>query len=104
MAKPTIAQLEAWKKRAEKIAKLRAEADALAKDQRELEGEWLPHVEKNGGQARCITVGPFTLLIEMKRASVYWKGAYIKLEGDVAADALIANQPEKPVLSITKAE
>lgn len=104
MAKPTIAELEAFKKRELKIEKMRAQADALAKQQRELSAEWLPHVQKNGGQARCLTVGPFTLLVEMKRKSVYWKGEYIKLEGDVAADALIAAQPENPILTITKAE
>lgn len=104
MAKPTLAQLDQWSQREQQIAELRRQANALAKVQTELEGKILPYVEEHGGKARCLTVGAYTLLVEMKKASVQWKPEFVKVAGDGAAQAIIDAQPSKPVLSITKAD
>lgn len=104
MAKPTIAELELYKTRQCKIEKLRSEANELAKQQREQEAEWLPLVVKLGGKARCLVIGAFSLLVEMIKKRIDWKGEFIKAKGKAAADALAAAADLEPSLTITKAE
>lgn len=115
MAKATRSDLEQWQAWEDEIVQLRAKANALSKQQAALEKEkLLPHVQAEGGKARCCVIGSWRLLLKEKRASVQWKPEFLKVfarlaehlglkqSPEEAAKEIAGQQPTEDVLAIEK--
>lgn len=103
MARLLSSELAQW----HELELQRLEYNRLAKDlaalQEPLEEKFAAYVAEKGGKARAVTSCGFTLKLTAKRGSVQWKNEFVRVagpDGPKLAEAIIAAQPTKDVLSI----
>lgn len=72
----------------------------IEKLQEQLEEKFLKYVEHKGGIDRTTIRYGYRLAIQTKNGSVSWKGEYMKLAGQEAAEKLIQAAPKKDKLTI----
>ena len=79
--RPKKARFARHQQIAERIAELKSESDALAREQREIEKEIELYVNHCEPKKRCMDLFGYRLEYERKAGSVSWKNAYIALAG-----------------------
>jgi hypothetical protein len=80
--------------RKEKIAKLRREANDLAKLQGDFEDEQLGYVQEQGGPEKCVIVCGYRLLIKTVNCRVEWQKALMKELAEAIGDKQAAKRAE----------
>jgi hypothetical protein len=99
--RPKLSQLRKWQRLEVKRLKLQRQVKDLATLQGQLETDFRPYVEAEGGPEKCVFLDGFRLAIELKNGSVSWQKEFVKVTSEAAAEELrkaVANTKSELVI------